>query len=133
MSKNKILKNNNLDKLEISSVIVMKIKNKLNITLKENEIYIDREGIKKHIYKRGHSEVYEFIDKIDEIVSNPDYIGINPNEKGVSFETIKLIKKNILVGIKYDYKNKYFYVSSMYEKYDRQLEKMIKSKRIKKF
>ncbi len=47
-------------------------------------------GLIKHIQKR-HPSCVKYIPIIPEIISNPDSIGRNPNEKGVSFELVKNI------------------------------------------
>lgn len=43
----------------------------------------------------------KYLDKINEILDNPDFIGINPNEEN-SIELIKKFNDNVLIGIKLD-------------------------------
>ena len=39
--------------------------------------------------------------RIEDILEEPDYVGINPNEKSECLEYIKVFDENILVAIKY--------------------------------
>jgi len=39
------------------------------------------------------------IDDIPDMIKSPDYVGINPNEKGDTIELVKVFDKNILIGI----------------------------------
>ena len=88
------------------------------------------EGLAKHIKKR-HPECVEYLSQLPSIISNPDYIGINPNEKGTSFELVKIIDKNIQIGIKLDIKDDYLYVATLHEITDSKLKHRIKSGRLK--
>ena len=47
------------------------------------EIYRSK-GLPTHMVKRKHFKCLKYIDYIPEIISDPDYIGINPNESGTS-------------------------------------------------
>lgn len=38
---------------------------------------------------KKHPECTQYINKLSEIIQNPNYIGINPNEKGKSFENYR--------------------------------------------
>ena len=60
-----------------------------------NYNYIYRSvGLEKHIAKR-HPECLEYLQYLSFIIAHPDYIGVNPNESGTSFELIKKFDKNI--------------------------------------
>ena len=61
-------------------------------------------GLVKHIQKR-HPECLPYLNFLDSIIRNPDYIGINPNEISPSFELVKVLSENIQIGIKLDIKN----------------------------
>ena len=50
---------------------------------------------------------------LPEIIENPDYVGVNPNENDKSIEFIKKYSKNVLVGVKLEKDGQYLYVSSM--------------------
>ena len=55
-------------------------------------------GLEKHILKR-HPECAEYLQYLSFIIAHPDYIGVNPNESGTSFELVKVFDKNIQIGI----------------------------------
>jgi len=85
----------------------------LGINLPISIIY-QSNGLSTHIIKRKHFKCLKYISLISEIIESPDYIGINPNEE-YSIELIKKYKDNVLIGIKLDKNENYFYVSTMYD------------------
>ncbi|MDR0925385.1 MAG: hypothetical protein LBN31_13660 [Hungatella sp.] len=95
---------------------------------------IQSKGLRAHMIKSRHEKCLKYIDSIPDIIENPDYIGVNPNEKGVkSIELIKRYKDNILVGIKVDEDNDCLYVSTMHDITESKIERRLNSGRIKKF
>lgn len=105
----------------------------LGIDIKATEIYRSK-GLPTHMVKSKHYKALQYIDYIPEIICNPDYIGINPNEKGgASIELIKRYKDNILVGIKLDIEKNYLYVSTMHDIQEGKIQRRLHSGRIKKF
>ena len=48
----------------------------------------------------AHFNCLKYIDYLPEIIGNPDYVGVNPNENDKSIEFIKKYSKNVLVGVK---------------------------------
>lgn len=90
-------------------------------------------GLPTHLIKKKHFSCIKHIDNIPDIIKNPDYIGINPNEYGDTIELIKVFKKNILVGIKLNGNENYLYISTMYELQESKLNRRLHSGRIKKF
>ena len=99
----------------------------LNIDLPCTDIYIS-DGLHKHILKR-HPDCISYINRVDDILLNPDYIGENPKEKN-SIEFVKCYSENILVAVKLDIKDEYLYVASVYDITDSKLQRRIKSKRL---
>ena len=95
------------------------------------EIYCSK-GLPTHLFKRNHSDCIKHIDDIPDIISNPDYIGVNPNEPN-SIELIKKYEENILIGIKVDVNGDYLYVATMYVIQDAKLDRRLYSGRIKQF
>lgn len=89
-------------------------------------------GLVKHITKR-HPECMEYMQYLNYIISHPDYIGINPNEKGRSFELVKTFDKNIQIGIKLDVKEDYLYVATLHSITDGKLKHGLENGRLKKF
>ena len=117
---------------EIKVKINNKIKQQLDINIDVDEVIISR-GLETHMKKSRHKHAIKYISYIENIIETPDYVGINPREKGVSLECIKLFEDNILLAIKLDIKNNYFYTASMYDITDAKLKSMIRSGRIKKY
>lgn len=95
------------------------------------EFIYKSDGLIKHIEKR-HPDCIEYLDLLPQIIENPDFIGINPNEDVKSFELVKVINKNIQIGIKLDTKNNYLYVATLHTITDSRLKHRIKSGRLKK-
>ena len=101
----------------------------LDISLPTGIIYRSSRLI-NHIQLR-HPDFVGYIDKLPEILLNPDYIGKNPKEPD-SMELVKVFSDNILVAIKLDVKNNYLYVASLYNISDGKLHNRIHSGRLKK-
>ncbi|MDE7131317.1 MAG: hypothetical protein K2O65_05915 [Lachnospiraceae bacterium] len=99
--------------------------------IKYSAIY-QSEGLKKHILKR-HPDCMQYIKMIPQIISSPDYIGVNPNEADMSFELVKCISENVQVGIKVDAKDNYLYVATLHTITDSKLRHGIQNGRLKKF
>jgi len=103
----------------------------MNINVEEQKVYRSK-GLIVHLMKQKHYNCIKHIDKISDIVSEPDYIGINPNENGITVELIKIIDKNILVGIKLNTDENYLYVSTMHDVQESKIQRRLHSGRIKK-
>lgn len=88
-------------------------------------------GLEKHILKR-HPECLSYMEMIPYIISSPDYIGVNSNETGTSFELVKILQDNVLVGIKLDSKDNYLYVATLHTITEAKLKHGISSGRFKK-
>ncbi len=118
-----------MDTNENSILIVGKLQEriteKLNINLPNENIHM-YPGFKKHIEKR-HPDCIKYISNIQNIVNNPDYIGIHPSEEN-SVELVKVFDKNILLSINLSTKTEkeYLYVSSLYEISQAKLDNRIK-------
>lgn len=89
-------------------------------------------GFPTHLIKQKHFNCLKHIDDISDIINNPDYIGVNPNEHGDTIELIKIFNKNILVGIKLDTNENYLYVSTMHDIKESKINKRLHNGRIKK-
>lgn len=81
--------------------------------------------------KRKHFNCLKYIDYIPEIISHPDYIGINPNEQGKSIEIVKRYEDNVLIGVKLDEDSDYLYVSTMHDIQESKIARRLHSGRIK--
>lgn len=102
----------------------------LGIEIAELEIYRSK-GLPTHLIKHNHVNCLKYIDFIPDMIAQPDYIGINPNETGVSIELVKSYKDNILMGIKLDTDGEYLYVSTLYDIQESKLQRRLHSGRMK--
>ncbi|MGN0273895.1 MAG: PBECR2 nuclease fold domain-containing protein [Chordicoccus sp.] len=87
------------------------------------------DGLRIHIEKR-HPDSLKYLDKIEDIIQNPDYIGKSPCETGYSFELVKSFDKNVQIGIKIDISENYFYVSTLYTITEAKLRNRLRSGRL---
>lgn len=102
----------------------------LNLEIEELDIFRSK-GLPAHMVKRKHFGCLKYIDYLPEIIENPDYVGVNPNESDTSIEFIKKYSKNVLVGVKLEKDGQYLYVSSMYDVQDSKISRRLFSGRIK--
>ena len=75
----------------------------------------------------------QYIALIPNIISDPDYIGINPHEPQNSFELVKKISDNVQIGIKLDQKNDYWYVATLHTITNAKLLHGIQNGRLRQF
>ena len=87
----------------------------------------------KHIEKRKHFDVLPYFTNLEEIIKNPDYVGINPNEKDLSLEYVKVYEDNVLVAVKIHKSQDYFYIPTMYIISEYKLKSRVYGGRLKKF
>lgn len=105
-----------------------KIYNKLlNISFEDSDIYRDS-GLTAHLIKRKHYSAIKYLDYVPDIISDPDYVGKNPNE-AESIEFVKCFKKNMHIGIKVDFQKGYMYVATMHEITDAIIERYVNNGR----
>lgn len=104
----------------------------LDIDIKYDTIYRSK-GLPAHILKSNHAKCLKYIDYIPEIINNPDYIGINPNEEGKTIELVKRYKNNVLLGIKVDKDKEYLFVSTMFDISESKIQRRLHSGRLKEF
>ena len=86
------------------------------------------DGLSTHIRKR-HPECIPYLKDISDILSSPDYIGVNPNES-MSVEYVKRLDVNLLVAVKLDVQNNYLYVASMYNISEGKIARRVHSGRL---
>lgn len=104
----------------------------LGIQMEQLDVYRSK-GLPAHIIKRKHFKCLKYIDYISEILEQPDYVGINPNETGLSIELVKQYRDNIMLGMKLDLSGDYWYVSTMYDIQQSKIERRLHSGRLKKY
>ena len=94
-------------------------------------VKVNIENLRKHLEKRNHDNMIKYLSRISGLLENPDYIGISPRERGRSIEYVIQLEENVLIGIKLDYKNEYFYIATMHEVSELKLNQRIKNGRLK--
>jgi len=92
-----------------------------------NMIYLG-ESNKKHIKNRHKSVYVKYGNRLPQIISKPDYVGIN-NEDG-SLEYVKVFDNHIKVVVRIAGDDK-LYVRSMYTVYKSRTEFFVKTGRLK--
>ena len=102
----------------------------LGINIDELEIFRSK-GLPSHMVKRKHFKCLKYIDYIPDIILDPDYIGINPNEPEVSIELVKRYTDNVMIGIKLDTDGNYLYVSTMHDVQESKIPRRLHSGRLK--
>ena len=90
-------------------------------------------GLKAHLYKKKHFNCIKYLEALSDLLEDPDYVGINPNEESVSFEYVKVIGENIQIAIKLEESGEYFYVASIYDIPEAKLQRRLHSGRLKNF
>lgn len=95
-------------------------------------LIFNKKNLIKHMKKSNHENCLQYVDKISEIISNPDYIGRNKHIGGKSLEVIKIYLDNVLLAIKYDSKRDYYYIASLYDITNSKLSHMINNNRVRK-
>ena len=110
--------------------VTNEVKEIFNIVLEASDIKVNKEGMRSYMMKRHHNDVIQHIEDLELILSNPDFVEINPREKGASFEYVKRFDDNVLVAIKLHKSGDFFYVPTMYRIQDYKLQSRIKSGRL---
>ena len=87
-------------------------------------------GLEAHVRKRHPAEVGNLV-HVSSIIASPDYIGKNPNEPD-SIELVKVLSGNVMVCVKLDSANGYFFVASVFEISQSKLNNRLNSGRLKK-
>lgn len=118
-----------MDKMIIVGKFQRRFNEVLNISYCIAGIYRSK-GLATHMINRKHFKALKYVDDIPDIINSPDYIGINPNETGKAIEIVKRLKDNILIGIKLDEKNNYYYVSTMFDIPEHKLRRLLHKKRL---
>lgn len=95
--------------------VTVEIKRILKISTDVETIRYNEANFIKHLIKRNHRNMLKYLPMIEDFLKNPDFIGVNPREKGISLEFVKQSDDNVLIGVKLDIKNGYFYLATMHE------------------
>lgn len=111
-----------------------KLNQKYNTNLNANLPCLDifqSDGLETHVAK-NHPNQLQYLNNVADILNNPDYIGMNPKEPN-SIELIKKYGDDILIAIKLDKGNNYYYLASLYDISTSKINSRIKSGRLKNF
>lgn len=117
---------------DLTMKVKKQIKELLGIQSDVNVIKYSKNNLEKHLLKRNHIDALKYFDKIEDILDEPDYVGINPNEKSECLEYVKVFDKNILVALKIHSSEEFYYIPSMYTITDYKLQSRLFSGRLKK-
>ena len=120
------------DELNLVGKHNKRINDILGLNLDELDIFRSS-GLIAHLLKRKHYSAIKYLDKIPDIIQNPDYVGINPNENGVSYELVKQIKDHFVLGIKLESNGKYLFVSTFHRIAEKDVNKQLNSGRLKNY
>lgn len=116
--------------MKVIGKVHQKIKDLLGINVAVDRIILS-EGLIKHLKKRHHLNMLPYMDKISEILKEPDYVGINPNEPDTSLEYVKVYADNVLVAVKLDIKEGQFFIATMHELSEKKIARRLHSGRLK--
>ena len=116
-----------LDKLIFVAEIPESLKCFLKIQNQNIKVYRSK-GLLAHLLKRKHYTAAKYLDYIPEIITNPDYAGINDEQ----IELIKCFKDNIFLSIKLDQSKNVHYVATLFDVKQSKIESYCRSGRIKK-
>ncbi len=104
----------------------------LGLNLKyDTPIYIGESNY-RHILEKHKSDFIKFGVYIDNIIENPDFVGINPKDKSIEYvKEFKIEDEFVKVAIRVSGKGNYF-VKSMYSIPEYKVKKFLHIKRFKK-
>ena len=115
------------EKLIFLTELNASLKTFLNIQNQTITVYRSK-GLLAHLLKRKHYKAARYIDFLPEIITNPDYAGIN-NEQ---IELVKCFKDNIFLSIKLDKTKGIYYVSTIFDVNQAKIDYYCKSGRLKR-
>ena len=120
------VKMSNSDKLKKITQFNTKFNKILGTEYEAFDIYMSK-GLKTHLIKQKHFIAAKYIDRLNEIIETPDYIG---NNNG-NIEIVKIYKENIFITIKLDEKKGRYYVATMFDVKKGKIDAYINSNRLK--
>ena len=95
-------------------------------------VKVNIENLRKHLEKRNHDNMIKYLSRISELLEKSRlYWYKSQGERGRSIEYVIQLEENVLIGIKLDYKNEYFYIATMHEISELKLNQRIKNGRLK--
>ena len=93
-----------MNKHEIIGKLTKRVIDTFKLTLSENQPILCGESNRKHMQEEHPEDYNTYGDKIEEIISNPDFIAKHPKKKNSSIEYVKIYKNEgneyVLVAIR---------------------------------
>lgn len=117
----------NTHEIQIVGKLRQEIIDLVGITLTAGDILM-YPGAIKHIQRKRPDDFVKYFQRIPEIVSDPDYVGVHPGEPD-SVEFVKILDDDILVAVKLAPEG-YLFLSSMYTLTRAKVPKRLKSGRL---
>lgn len=117
----------NTNEIQVVGKLRQEIINLLGITLVAGDILM-YPGAIKHIQRKRPDDFKKYFQRIPDIISEPDYVGVHPTEPD-SVEFIKVINNDVLVAVKLAPEG-YLFLSSMYALTPLKVPKRLKSGRL---
>lgn len=113
-------------------IITQNIKDLLHLpTMPDNSIYLGQSNI-VHMQSSHPDDYAKYKDQIQNILSNPDYVGLNPKDGSIEYVKNFLVNNEyVKVAVRISSGNKY-YARSIYVLNKRRTENFIKKGTLKK-
>ena len=102
----------------------------LDISLDSIPIFRSK-GLQAHMMKQKHFKAVDYIDRIPDIISVPDYIGMKRNNDEITIEFIKCFNDNIILCAKLSADEGSMYVATMFDITQKKIDRFLHSGRIK--
>lgn len=123
----KIHLSENTHEIQVVGKLQQEIIDLLGLTLVAGDILM-YPGAIKHIQRKRPDDFIKYFQRIPEIISEPDYVGVHPGEPD-SVEFVKVLDDDVLVAVKLAPEG-YLFLSSMYALAPAKVPKRLKSGRL---
>ncbi|MFK8242067.1 MULTISPECIES: PBECR2 nuclease fold domain-containing protein [unclassified Facklamia] len=104
----------------------------LNVELPTKLVFKHSEGLRKHVERR-HPEAIKYLSVLDEILNNPDFVGVGSDKDNLSLEFVKEFDDNVLMALKLHTNKEFYYIPSVYPITEKKLKNRTFSGRLKRF
>lgn len=81
-------------------------------------------GLKEHLIKRKHYDVVKYIDNLEDILSEPDYVAVSMTSNE-AIVLIKRLEKNVTVIVKLNTDGNNYYVATMYSIPNKKIDRKV--------
>ena len=83
-------------------------------------------GSSPHLINRKHFVAAKYIDYLPDLISSPDYLGIQDS----NIEMVKCYKDNIFISVKLDTKKSKYYVATVFDVKQSKIDSYVRSGRL---